>query len=57
MADDQGAGRLPLLDPAPLGFRPLERGDLPLLFRWLTTPHVARWYYQGEPRTPAGVEA
>jgi RimJ/RimL family protein N-acetyltransferase len=57
MAADQGSGRLPDLDPAPLGFRPLERADLPLLYRWLTTPHVARWYQQGEPRTLAGVEA
>jgi hypothetical protein len=38
MTDDQGAGRLPDLDPAPLGFRPLERADLPLLHRWLGAP-------------------
>jgi RimJ/RimL family protein N-acetyltransferase len=57
MADVQDARRRPALDPAPIGFRPLERADLPTLYRWLTTPHVARWYSQGEPRTPAGVEA
>jgi RimJ/RimL family protein N-acetyltransferase len=25
-------------------FRKLERGDLPLMHRWLNTPHVAEWW-------------
>jgi aminoglycoside 6'-N-acetyltransferase len=28
-------------------FRPLERVDLPLLRRWLETPHISRWW--GDP--------
>lgn len=39
MADGEGR-------PA-ITFRPLRRADLPLLRRWLTAPHVARWW--GEP--------
>jgi len=27
-----------------IGFRPLERADLPRMYRWITTPHVARWW-------------
>jgi RimJ/RimL family protein N-acetyltransferase len=27
-----------------IGFRPLQRDDLPLMFRWLNTPHVVRWW-------------
>src|SRR5437899_302177 len=27
-----------------LSFRPLRRDDLPLLARWQTRPHVARWW-------------
>jgi aminoglycoside 6'-N-acetyltransferase len=30
-------------------FRPVEIADLPLLARWLATPHVAAW--QGDPAT------
>ena len=39
------------LDPALIGFRPLALADLPLMHRWLTTPHVARWWYDPEPIT------
>ncbi|HZQ37430.1 MAG TPA: GNAT family N-acetyltransferase [Dehalococcoidia bacterium] len=27
-----------------IGFRPLRRDDLPLMYRWINTPHVARWW-------------
>lgn len=27
-----------------IGFRPLRSDDLPLIYRWLNTPHVARWW-------------
>ncbi len=27
-----------------IAFRPLQRDDLPLMFRWINTPHVARWW-------------
>jgi len=27
-----------------IGFRKLERSDLPLMHRWLNTPHVAEWW-------------
>ena len=48
----------PPLDPAPLGFRPLARGDLPLLHRWLNTPHVHRWWASdGSPQTSEAVAA
>ncbi len=30
---------------ADISFRPLERGDLPLLLGWLRDPEVARWYW------------
>lgn len=30
--------------PASVTFRPLERGDFPLMQRWLNTPHVVRWW-------------
>jgi len=33
------ADRTPVIE-----FRPLERGDLPQLRRWLTAPHVAVWW-------------
>jgi aminoglycoside 6'-N-acetyltransferase len=38
-----------------LTFRPLERGDLPRLSRWLAEPHVARWWR--DPTDLASVEA
>lgn len=34
----------PPLNPAPLGFRPLTWGDLPLLHRRLNAPHVRMWW-------------
>ena len=30
---------------ADITFRPLEPGDLPLIFRWLRDPEVSRWYW------------
>ena len=30
-----------------LVLRPMEIGDLPLVGRWLTAPHVARWWLAG----------
>jgi len=27
-----------------IAFRLLQRDDLPLMFRWINTPHVARWW-------------
>ncbi len=44
-----------MLDSTPLGFRPLAMTDLPMMHRWLRTPHVAEWYYEGEPTTYEGV--
>ena len=42
-------------DPGPaISFRPLTRGDLPLLHEWLTRPHVAEWW--GPPPSLAEVE-
>jgi RimJ/RimL family protein N-acetyltransferase len=38
------------LDPAPIRFRPLEVGDLPLMHRWISAPHVLRWWAD-EPQT------
>jgi aminoglycoside 6'-N-acetyltransferase len=37
-----------------LGFRPLERGDFPLLSMWLAAPHVEPWWR--EDPAPAAVE-
>lgn len=31
---------------ADISFRRLTTGDLPLIHRWLHTPHVARWWYE-----------
>lgn len=33
-------------DGPEIGFRRLEHRDLPLIHRWLHTPHVARWWYE-----------
>jgi ribosomal protein S18 acetylase RimI-like enzyme len=33
-----------------IGFRPLAESDFPLLFKWLSRPHVRRWYAP-EPRS------
>jgi aminoglycoside 6'-N-acetyltransferase len=38
-----------------LTFRPLDRGDLPRLSRWLAEPHVAYWWR--DPSDLASVEA
>jgi aminoglycoside 6'-N-acetyltransferase len=27
-----------------ISFRALDRGDLPMMYRWLNTPHVAEWW-------------
>ncbi len=42
-------------DPGRVTFRPLRREDLPMLGRWLATPHVARWW-EHDP-SPEAVEA
>ncbi|HVV74908.1 MAG TPA: GNAT family N-acetyltransferase [Mycobacteriales bacterium] len=39
-----------------VGFRPLGRKDLPLLFEWLRQPHVAKWW-RDVPADLAAVEA
>ncbi len=39
-----GSERRAALDPARIGFRALQTGDLALLQRWLTNPRVFRWY-------------
>lgn len=31
-----------------IGFRPLSEADLPLMHRWLNTPHVNEWYGEGD---------
>src|SRR3954451_22275168 len=36
--------RTEMLDPTPIGFRPLRAVDFPLLQRWLNLPHVLRWW-------------
>jgi RimJ/RimL family protein N-acetyltransferase len=42
---------MPSLHPQPpIAFRPLAFDDLPLMVRWLNTPHVRRWW-QHDPRT------
>jgi len=38
-----------------LSFRPLRLGDLPLLQRWLSMPHIDEWWHQ--PLDAAGVQA
>ena len=35
-----------------IGFRELKEADLPLLHRWLNTPHVAEWYGTDEGDDP-----
>lgn len=42
--------------PDRVAFRPLDRGDLPLLLRWLADPDVAAWYDEGE-LTPENIAA
>jgi RimJ/RimL family protein N-acetyltransferase len=36
-----------VLDPTRIGFRRLQTSDLPVMHRWLNTPHVSRWYGEG----------
>lgn len=36
------------LDPAKIGFRPMEVSDLPLFCRWVRTPHVAEWWAESQ---------
>jgi RimJ/RimL family protein N-acetyltransferase len=33
-----------VLDSSPIAFRSLAHADLPLLHRWLNTPHVLEWW-------------
>ena len=40
------------IDPQRIGFRPVTAADLPLLARWLETPHWRQWW--GEPETELG---
>lgn len=35
----------PAPDPRGISFRALRASDLPLMHRWLNTPHVKRWWY------------
>lgn len=40
------------IDPQRIGFRPVEAADLPLLARWMETPHWRQWW--GDPETELG---
>ena len=40
-------------DPVLISFRVFALEDLPLLYRWLNTNHVAQWYGAGHVRYPA----
>jgi hypothetical protein len=40
--------------PGPVTTRPLTRDDLPLLHRWLHTPHVREWW-RADPTTPTDI--
>lgn len=44
------------LEPERISFRRMAMGDLPLMHRWLTTPHVLEWWWDGAGPTPAAVE-
>lgn len=33
-------------EPTRVGFRRLQASELPMIHRWLHTPHVARWWYE-----------
>ncbi len=39
-------------NPEPIMFRPLAEADLPLLHRWLNTPHVSEWWEVDGKRNP-----
>ena len=43
-APEADAGSNPVAGTTAIGFRPLQRDDLPLMYRWINTPHVARWW-------------
>lgn len=34
------------MEPNRIGFRRLRNADLPMIHRWLHTPHVARWWHE-----------
>ena len=34
------------MEPDRIGFRRLRNADLPMIHRWLHTPHVARWWHE-----------
>ena len=38
--------------PERISFRPLAEADLPLLHRWLNTPHVSEWWKVNGKRNP-----
>ncbi len=40
-----------MLNPANIGFRPLEMADLPQMHRWLNTDFVTEWYFEKEEHT------
>lgn len=44
-----------MIDPAPIGFRRMVIGDLPLMHRWLRTSHVLEWWWDGVAPTYAAV--
>ena len=39
-------------NPELIEFRPLAEADLPLLHRWLNTPHVSEWWKVDGKRNP-----
>jgi RimJ/RimL family protein N-acetyltransferase len=44
MASDSASGPESAVDG--VSFRRLRRSEIPLIHRWLHTPHVARWWYE-----------
>lgn len=44
-----------MVDPTALGFRPMTMSDLPLMHRWLQTPHVNEWWHEGRGNSLEGV--
>ncbi len=43
--------------PRAVSFRPLTRDDMPLMHRWLYTPHVAKWWWTDQAPTVEDLEA
>jgi RimJ/RimL family protein N-acetyltransferase len=41
---------------AQIGFRRMAMDDLPLMYRWLQTPHVLEWWWDGVAPSYAAVE-